>query len=321
MSATVLIVEDEFNIGKLVRTYLERDGYEVVWVRSGEDGLVELERHDIDLIVLDVGLPGHRRLRSLPPRARRVGRAGHHADRSRRGDRPRRRARARRRRLRAQAIQSARARRPGQGGAAAHAAVQAGRRRVSSCGSVELRRDAREATRAGVALDLTMKEFDLLACFLENAGPGAHPRAAPRAGLGPRVSGRHAHRRPARRPVARQARRRRHDRDAARHRLQAGAAVSAGTTTSASTGRRCARARSSSSRSAVVIPALCLVGLRRVGLLPQLADRRRAAQRSGFGRAYELSVEVDEPVQDTGAPDAGTARCADARDREPVRTT
>ena len=35
----------------------------------------------------------------------------------------------------------------------------------STCGDVELRRDAREASRAGVALDLTMKEFDLLACF------------------------------------------------------------------------------------------------------------------------------------------------------------
>ena len=33
-----------------------------------------------------------------------------------------------------------------------------------------LRRDAREASRAGVALDLTMKEFDLLACFMANAG-------------------------------------------------------------------------------------------------------------------------------------------------------
>src|SRR3974377_576440 len=58
MPATVLIVEDEFNIGKLVRTYLERDGDDVVWVRSGEDGLVELGRHAIDLIVLDIGLPG-----------------------------------------------------------------------------------------------------------------------------------------------------------------------------------------------------------------------------------------------------------------------
>jgi len=41
---------------------------------------------------------------------------------------------------------------------------------VLTLGEVELRRGAREASRAGAALDLTMKEFDLLACFLENAG-------------------------------------------------------------------------------------------------------------------------------------------------------
>lgn len=58
MSATVMVVEDEHNIGVLVRTYLERSGYKVVWVRSGEDALVELRRHPIKLVVLDIGLPG-----------------------------------------------------------------------------------------------------------------------------------------------------------------------------------------------------------------------------------------------------------------------
>ena len=41
---------------------------------------------------------------------------------------------------------------------------------VLGLGGVELRRGAREATASGVALDLTMKEFDLLACFLEHPG-------------------------------------------------------------------------------------------------------------------------------------------------------
>jgi DNA-binding response OmpR family regulator len=41
---------------------------------------------------------------------------------------------------------------------------------VLTLGDVELRRGAREASRAGAALDLTMKEFDLLACFMEHAG-------------------------------------------------------------------------------------------------------------------------------------------------------
>jgi DNA-binding response OmpR family regulator len=58
MAATVMVVEDEPNIGALVRTYLERSGYAVVWVRSGEAALTELRRHPIELVVLDIGLPG-----------------------------------------------------------------------------------------------------------------------------------------------------------------------------------------------------------------------------------------------------------------------
>src|ERR1700733_12373996 len=58
MAATVLVVEDEPNIGELLRTYLRRDGHQVVWVRRGEDALVELRRHPIKLVLLDVRLPG-----------------------------------------------------------------------------------------------------------------------------------------------------------------------------------------------------------------------------------------------------------------------
>jgi DNA-binding response OmpR family regulator len=58
MNATVLVVEHDRNIGDLLRTYLERDGYRVLWVRSGEAGVEEIERHPVDLVILDVGLPG-----------------------------------------------------------------------------------------------------------------------------------------------------------------------------------------------------------------------------------------------------------------------
>jgi DNA-binding response OmpR family regulator len=54
----ILLVEDEYSIGQLVRSYLERAGYRVVWVTSGEDALSELPRHPVKLVVLDVGLPG-----------------------------------------------------------------------------------------------------------------------------------------------------------------------------------------------------------------------------------------------------------------------
>lgn len=58
MSKHVLIVEDEFNIADLLKAYLERDGFEATWVRSGEQALDEIGRRGIDLIVLDIGLPG-----------------------------------------------------------------------------------------------------------------------------------------------------------------------------------------------------------------------------------------------------------------------
>jgi two-component system, OmpR family, response regulator len=58
MSGTVLLVEDEPSVGELVRGYLSRDGYRVIWVRTGEEALVELERHPIRLVLLDIGLPG-----------------------------------------------------------------------------------------------------------------------------------------------------------------------------------------------------------------------------------------------------------------------
>jgi two-component system response regulator MtrA len=73
MAETVLVVEDEASIGSLVRRYLEREGFDVVWVRSGEEALAELPRHHVSLVVLDLGLPGIdgfevcRRLRSEVP--------------------------------------------------------------------------------------------------------------------------------------------------------------------------------------------------------------------------------------------------------------
>jgi CheY-like chemotaxis protein len=68
----VLLIEDDHSIGRLVRSYLERNGYRTVWVRSGEDGLIELNRHAIKIVVLDIGLPGidgfevAQRVRAIP---------------------------------------------------------------------------------------------------------------------------------------------------------------------------------------------------------------------------------------------------------------
>ncbi len=58
MSGHVLLVEDEPSVGELVRSYLARDGWTVIWVRSGEEALVELDRHPVRIVILDIGLPG-----------------------------------------------------------------------------------------------------------------------------------------------------------------------------------------------------------------------------------------------------------------------
>lgn len=54
---TILLVEDESAIADAVVYALETEGFRVHWVRLGRDGLARIERGDIALTVLDVGLP------------------------------------------------------------------------------------------------------------------------------------------------------------------------------------------------------------------------------------------------------------------------
>jgi DNA-binding response OmpR family regulator len=61
MTATapaLLLVEDEDAIGSLVSAYLEQTGYRVAWVRSGEEALAQLDQLRPSLVILDIGLPG-----------------------------------------------------------------------------------------------------------------------------------------------------------------------------------------------------------------------------------------------------------------------
>jgi len=53
-----LLVEDEHSIGSMTRGYLERSGWRVVWVRTGEEALAELGRHQVRIVILDIRLPG-----------------------------------------------------------------------------------------------------------------------------------------------------------------------------------------------------------------------------------------------------------------------
>ena len=168
VGSTVLVVEDEPSIGQLLRGYLQRDGYRVVWVRSGEDALTELARHDVRIVVLDVGLPGMDgfdvcravRARSSVPILMLTAR----------DEEPDRVAglelgaddyltkpfspRELTARLKA-VLRRTQSEQP---------------RQVVTIADVEVRPDAREVLVAGEAVDLTTKEFDLVAFLAEHAG-------------------------------------------------------------------------------------------------------------------------------------------------------
>ena len=55
---TILIVDDDPEIRRLLVDYLARNGFEAIAVRDGREMWQALERHAVDLIVLDLMLPG-----------------------------------------------------------------------------------------------------------------------------------------------------------------------------------------------------------------------------------------------------------------------
>jgi DNA-binding response OmpR family regulator len=164
----VLVVEDELAIGQLIRSYLGANGYRVVWVRSGEDALAELARHEIRIVVLDINLPGIdgfdvcREIRN-------------------RSDLPIIMLTARDEEIdRVLGLEVgaddyvAKPFSPRELTARLKAVLRRtdgpARRDVLALGDVELRRDEREVRVSGELVDLTVKEFDLLAWLVENPG-------------------------------------------------------------------------------------------------------------------------------------------------------
>jgi len=55
---TILVVEDEMKIARLVRDYLEHAGFDVVVAGDGESAIASARGRHPDLVVLDLGLPG-----------------------------------------------------------------------------------------------------------------------------------------------------------------------------------------------------------------------------------------------------------------------
>ncbi|MHB8131511.1 MAG: response regulator transcription factor [Mobilitalea sp.] len=58
MQSKILVVEDDEDINRILRRYLERETYEVVAAFSGTEAKLQLAINTFDLIVLDLMIPG-----------------------------------------------------------------------------------------------------------------------------------------------------------------------------------------------------------------------------------------------------------------------
>jgi DNA-binding response OmpR family regulator len=58
MKGCVLLIEDEPAIAKPIRYALQEEGYDVALAVSGEEGLEKAKKHNPDIIILDLMLPG-----------------------------------------------------------------------------------------------------------------------------------------------------------------------------------------------------------------------------------------------------------------------
>jgi type II secretory ATPase GspE/PulE/Tfp pilus assembly ATPase PilB-like protein/CheY-like chemotaxis protein len=56
--AAILLVDDEDQLRRVMRDLLERQGYTVLEARDGAEALAEIDRHNPDLVILDLNLPG-----------------------------------------------------------------------------------------------------------------------------------------------------------------------------------------------------------------------------------------------------------------------
>lgn len=55
--ARILMIDDDENVGIIVRERLETHGHEVIWTGSGKVGLDMFYKTDYDLVILDLHMP------------------------------------------------------------------------------------------------------------------------------------------------------------------------------------------------------------------------------------------------------------------------
>ncbi|MDY7039102.1 MAG: response regulator, partial [Thermodesulfobacteriota bacterium] len=55
---TILLIDDELEILKLGKEMLQKFGYQVIIAETGEDGINKYAHNTVDLVILDIGMPG-----------------------------------------------------------------------------------------------------------------------------------------------------------------------------------------------------------------------------------------------------------------------
>ena len=174
----LLMIEDDARLAAMVGEYLTQSGFVVTHMPDGESGLGALQDKPVDLVVLDLMLPGIdglevcRRIRALPGDAARVPvlmltAKGDPMDRVvgleiGADDYLPKPFEPRELLARIRAV----LRRHGEGGAAAVSSAA----NVMQFGSLAIDRDARVVALEGQACDLTSYQFDLLVALAERAG-------------------------------------------------------------------------------------------------------------------------------------------------------
>lgn len=57
MSVNILLAEDDEDIVKLLRLYLENEGFSVSWARDGVEACELFDKHEIDIALVDIMMP------------------------------------------------------------------------------------------------------------------------------------------------------------------------------------------------------------------------------------------------------------------------
>lgn len=58
MATEILIVDDDKEIAELIGVYLRNEGYQIYTVQDGPEALRFMEQHPVDLMILDIMMPG-----------------------------------------------------------------------------------------------------------------------------------------------------------------------------------------------------------------------------------------------------------------------